>query len=106
MSRDIQRIRHLNDRLRQECAHGATGDNSVVVSSGVIAQGHAFVKAAQKAVAIYAAFTPDNDPWGEHDFGSIPLQGQTVLFKIDGVDAPSHNGIVMCQTGFVGSQFN
>ena len=24
---------------------------------------------------------------------------------IDGVDAPSHNGIAMCQTGFVGSQF-
>ena len=25
-------------------------------------------------------------------------------WKIDGVDAPSHNGIVMCQTGFVRSQ--
>ena len=26
--------------------------------------------------------------------------------KMDGVDAPSHSGIAMCQTGFVRSQFN
>ncbi|MGB0438699.1 MAG: DUF3768 domain-containing protein, partial [Paracoccaceae bacterium] len=83
MSRDTKRIRHLNDRLRQECTHGATGGNSVVVTDGIIAQGKPFVKAALKAVALHSAFTPDSDPWGEHDFGSIPLQGQTVLFKID-----------------------
>ena len=29
-----------------------------------------------------------------------------VTSMIDGVDAPYHSGIVMCQTGFVRSQFN
>ncbi len=32
--------------------------------------------------------------------------GEHKTWKVDGVDAPSHNGIVMCQTGFVRSQFN
>jgi hypothetical protein len=37
-------------------------------------------------------------------YGSGPMLGWLVDRKIDGVDAPSHNGIAMCQTGFVGSQ--
>ncbi len=25
-----------------------------------------------RAVRVFDTFTPDNDPWGEHDFGAIP----------------------------------
>ena len=32
------------------------------------------------------AFTPDNDPYGEHDFGAIRYQGQTIFWKIDYYD--------------------
>jgi hypothetical protein len=28
-------------------------------------------------------FTPDNDPYGEHDFGSIELDGEKYFWKID-----------------------
>ena len=52
----------------------------------------------------FDAFTPDNDPYGEHDFGSFIHDDINIFWKFDGVDAPSHNGITMCQTGFVGSQ--
>jgi len=28
-------------------------------------------------------FTPDNDPYGEHDFGTVQHGGQTYFFKVD-----------------------
>ena len=31
----------------------------------------------------YTAFTDDNDPYGEHDFGSVLFEGQTVFWKLD-----------------------
>lgn len=34
----------------------------------------------------FNAFTPDNDPYGEHDFGSIIIDGQKLLWKIDYFD--------------------
>ena len=86
MSRDTKRIRHLNDRLRQDFLYGVHGDNSVVVTSGVIAMGDPFVKAAMRAVANYATFTPECDPWDEHNFGAMPIGPKTVLFKIDYFD--------------------
>mgnify|MGYP001072376862 FL=1 len=34
----------------------------------------------------FDAFTPDNDPYAEHDFGSIHHAGQTVFWKFDYLD--------------------
>lgn len=31
-------------------------------------------------------FTADNDPYGEHDFGSVRFDGQTVFWKFDYYD--------------------
>ena len=31
-------------------------------------------------------FTPDNDPYGEHDFGALEAAGERVFFKIDYFD--------------------
>lgn len=36
-----------------------------------------------RAVATFDRFTPDNDPYGEHDFGSIEIEGRRVFWKID-----------------------
>ena len=30
-----------------------------------------------------ATFTKDNDPHGEHDFGSFEIEGETYFFKLD-----------------------
>lgn len=38
---------------------------------------------ALKRVQHFTAFTPDNDPHGEHDFGSFELIGLTFFWKID-----------------------
>jgi hypothetical protein len=35
------------------------------------------------AVRTFTAFTPDNDPHGEHDFGAVQLDGTRYFWKID-----------------------
>ena len=34
----------------------------------------------------FDAFTPDNDPYGEHDFGSFSYAGETFFWKWDYYD--------------------
>lgn len=36
-----------------------------------------------KKLREFNAFTKDNNPHGENDFGSFELHGQTVFFKFD-----------------------
>ena len=45
--------------------------------------GTAFIARAFAMVSHFDAFTPDNDPYGEHDFGSIDLDGEKLFWKID-----------------------
>ena len=35
---------------------------------------------------MYSAFTRDNDPYGEHDFGHFELVGRSFYWKIDYYD--------------------
>jgi hypothetical protein len=35
------------------------------------------------AVAAFDTFTTDNDPYGEHDFGKVVVEGETLFWKID-----------------------
>ncbi|MEW9920374.1 DUF3768 domain-containing protein [Marimonas sp. MJW-29] len=77
-----RRIARLNDAMRQ----GARGQATVVVTIGVQACGEAFVRKAAAAVMAFDDFTTDNDPHGEHDFGSIELEGRKLFWKIDPFD--------------------
>ncbi len=36
----------------------------------------------------FDTFTPDNDPYGENDFGSREIEGELVYWKIDYYDKP------------------
>ena len=40
-----------------------------------------------RRVATFSDFTEDNDPHGEHDFGSFTLSGRKFFWKIDYYDA-------------------
>jgi hypothetical protein len=72
------RIASLNDALRQQGIGGR-----VVVTSGLLGRGNDFLERAVASVRAFSAFTPDNDPYGEHDFGSVTIEEETVFWKID-----------------------
>lgn len=40
----------------------------------------------QTRVAAYNTFNEDNDPYGEHDFGSLEYEGRLIYWKIDYYD--------------------
>lgn len=75
-------VRELNDRFRQM----GRGNGSVVFTQGLQAKGKPFVRAAVEGVRSFDAFTADNDPWGEHDFGAIEVEGERVFWKLDYYD--------------------
>jgi hypothetical protein len=55
----------------------------VVMTAGVNALLSGVKAMVIRKVATFADFTADNDPHGEHDFGSFVLAGQTFFWKID-----------------------
>jgi hypothetical protein len=79
MGADSQRIQQLNDAARQTL----TGCR-VSVTAGVRA-----LDATDMILTMvrrYSAFTPDNDPHAEHDFGSFRFAGETIFWKFDYFD--------------------
>jgi hypothetical protein len=84
------RIRALNDAFRRSFSGG-----NVVMTAGVDALPDMVKAEALKQAATFDEFTPDNDPHGEHDFGSFELCGRKFLWKIDLYEEPgvkSENG--------------
>jgi hypothetical protein len=78
-----QRIRALNDELRQNMAGGVA-----VMTPGVAALGQEAVDRIVKTIAVFDDFCHANDPYEEHDFGSFEAEGHTVFFKIDLYEEP------------------
>ncbi len=76
---DTQRIRELNDQARQTL----TGCR-VLITPGVRALDA--TAAILALVQQYSDFTPDNDPYAEHDFGNFSFAGETVFWKFDYYD--------------------
>lgn len=75
-------VRRLNDAFRRQ----NQGRGSFLITDGVRDRGEAFFEAAIAAVRAFDAFTRDNDPYDEHDFGSFSLEGERLFFKIDYYD--------------------
>ena len=74
-------IRSLNDRFRQTFTGGA-----VVITAGIAALDDATRQRIFAAVQAFDAFNKDNDPWGEHDFGAVEVDGERVFFKLSYYD--------------------
>lgn len=77
----IKQIRVLNDRLRK------TGNGGkVLITNGITTQTPEFARAVLEAVRDFDSFSDANDPWAEHDFGSLMVMQQRILWKIDYYD--------------------
>lgn len=75
------RIRELNDRFR------TTGQGGMIMlTQGVQQMGLLHHATIMQAVRSFNAFTQDNDPYGEHDFGAIDVAGHRLFWKIDAYD--------------------
>ena len=55
----------------------------LVATRGVAALPMVQQAALYLSIQAYDAFTEDNDPHGEHDFGAVNFDGELYLWKID-----------------------
>ena len=78
---NVSPIRALNDAFRRSLTGGV-----LMMTRGVIALGLTRQLRILEAVAAFDAFDSDNDPYGEHDFGALEVEGKRILFKIEYYD--------------------
>ena len=76
-----ERIRRLNDALRK-----GRGQGQLMVTPGVLELANGSLPDVIALLRDYDAFSSDNDPYGEHDFGAFSYRGQKLFWKIDYYD--------------------
>ena len=74
-------IRDLNDAFRTSFSGGR-----VMLTVGVDDLPSDVRAMAIRSVVNFSAFTEENDPHGEHDFGAFDLAGHKFFWKIDCYD--------------------
>jgi hypothetical protein len=84
---DSERIRQLNDSLRQTFTGGR-----VLLTAGVDALSAEVKEEVLQQVLHFDRFDSDNDPHGEHDFGNFEIGGERFFFKIDYYDLAMEGG--------------
>jgi hypothetical protein len=83
----MNKIALLNDAFRRTFAGG-----KVVMTAGVYALPDMVKAAALQKAATFDEFNDDNDPYGEHDFGSFELCGRKFFWKIEYYDRDMQYG--------------
>ena len=87
MREDVLVIRRLNDDLRQKGQ-----DGRVLMTQGIQALPQEVIQKVIDSVKAFDDFTPDNDPHGEHDFGSVRIGENAIFWKIDYYDRSMEAG--------------
>ena len=82
-----RRIRELNDQFRRTYQGGKMMMTSGIDALPVSVKSHILEK-----VRTFDAFSNENDPHGEHDFGSFEVEGRKIFWKIDYYDAAMEFG--------------
>lgn len=82
-------IAKLNDAFRQ-----TFGGGRVMKTDGVDALSNEVQQKLIAEIKAFSKFEKGNDPYCEHDFGSIKLDGETFFWKIDYYDLAMSQGSV------------
>ena len=83
-----QIIRQLNDTFRRNFPPGGKR----FITDGIFAFDDDDRAAILEKVRAFDSFTEDNDPHGEHDFGSFDFKGERIFWKIDYYDRACRHG--------------
>ena len=75
------KIRELNDKFRQTGIGG-----TIVITRGINALDTETRQSIVSTIKAIDEFTPDNDPYGTHDFGSVKVSEHLIFWKIDCFD--------------------
>ncbi|MBT8464146.1 MAG: DUF3768 domain-containing protein [Deltaproteobacteria bacterium] len=78
-----EKIAHLNDKARKGLLPGST---KVLLTREVTALPEDVLERLVAAVKTFDAFSEDNDPHGERDFGAVELESERYFWKIDYYD--------------------
>lgn len=82
----MSKVREINDAFRK----GERPElGRIVITSGALHAAAAWPLgpvALYEEVKKYDNFTEDNDPWGEHDYGTFQFAGEQFFFKLDYFD--------------------
>ena len=74
-------IRELNDAFRESLIGG-----EIVTTPGIAELGKVAKLEILDQIRRYSEFNEENDPYGEHDFGSFTYQSHKIYWKIDYYD--------------------
>lgn len=77
----FDRIRELNDSFR-----GSFVGGTIMLTAAVDALEPSTKSRLLEKIRTFDKFEAGNDPYREHDFGSILIEGESYLFKIDYYD--------------------
>jgi hypothetical protein len=85
---DTKRIAVLNDQCRKAMGIGC----KLYQTEGINDLPPEQQSAIREKVELFDNFSPDNDPHGERDFGSIEHEGNRIFWKIDYYDKSMSKG--------------
>lgn len=81
VTRQSSVIADLNDRIRRDWS--LYPNTQVLITPGISELPLLDQLEISGKVQKFDAFTPDNDPYGEHDFGAFDHAGHRIFWKID-----------------------
>ena len=74
----MNKIAFLNDAVRRTFSRG-----KIVMTAALAVLPEETLAHVLHRVQTFDEFSKDNDPYGEHDFGSFELGGENFFFKLD-----------------------
>ena len=75
----VELVAQKNDAARSNAVN-------YMATGGIIALDESVISEIFVGVQNFTGFNEDNDPYGEHDFGSLEVQGHKIFWKIDYYD--------------------
>ena len=97
---DASVIGEQNDIFRRHLGFAALWKNQplhgkIIITSGINSLPEVLQIGLLREMVNFRDFTPENDPWGDHGFGVVEVNGTRAFWKLDVLDATGTDGITV-----------